>query len=336
MNRWTHAGSVLALLGVLAACDAMDRVRAAVSRDEAPAGGSLNMSLELPGLVRAGEVTAARISVLNRTDTVVTHLRAELFLPAWMEPLPPEYEGATVTMASSGEGTRLTYAIAEPPLQPGESRTVVQRVRIPTEDWAGVDIAPSRTVRAWLLGPDGQPLGVEVSSDLAVEGLRPAAGADTAAARAALAVGGEGVGALRLGMSAEEVRQRFPAARDTTWEAEGMPERGLVVPLSDDAGGAVVVARLPEQRVDQIRVRGRQPRTAEGLGVGSRLEELRAAYGAPCAGTGEGITVVWFARLPGVSFVLDTPPAAGQDAARLPASATVRELFVREGGADGC
>jgi hypothetical protein len=335
MLRWIQTAAVLALFVTLPACDAMERVRGATARGEAAAAGSLSMNLELPGLVRGGEETAARINVQNRTDTAVTHLRAELFLPAWMQPLPPDYEGAAVTMVSSGEGTRLSYDVATPPLAPGESRTVVQRVRIPEEDWAGADVSPSRTVRAWLVGPAGQPLGVEVSSEIAVEGLRPAAGADTSALRSALGVGEGSVGPLRLGMTADEVRRRFPDARDTTWSAEGMEERGMVVPLTDAGGGVRVVARLPDGRVDRITVRDRQPRTADGLGVGSRLEELRAAYGEPCLGTGEGATVVWFGRLPGVSFVLDAPPAATRDPARLPASAPVRELFVRP-GADGC
>jgi hypothetical protein len=342
VNGRIRFGGLLGLLLLVSACEMMDRVRGSAA-DTGGTGG-ITLNLETPGAVRAGEEAVFRLSVLNRGDTAITHMQAELFLPAWLQPLPPTQEGIVVTMVASGEGTRLSYRIADPPLQPGESRTVAQPVRVPPEHWEGVDISPSRTVRAWLSDARGQPLGVEVTSDIVVEGLQPAAADTLAEPGAAHTVGRDGVGGLRLGMSAAEVRQRFPAARDTTWSAEGMTERGLQVPLAEPAdareGGSVAVARLADGRIDQIRVRSPGPRTAEGLGVGSRLEELRAAYGPPCVSAEHGQVVVWFARQPGVSFVLDTAPPANPEALRrdpayLPDSATVRELFVR-GGADGC
>jgi len=116
----------------------------------------------------------------------------------------------------------------------------------------------------------------------------------------------------------------------------------MVVPLAGSGGqGTPVLVRLADGQVDRIAVRGQGVRTGAGLGVGSRLEELNAAYGQPCVAAGErGEVVVWYARQPGVSFVLDmpTPPspdAVRQDPARLPGSARVRELFVRR-GTDGC
>jgi hypothetical protein len=333
MRRSTPILAVLCLVP-LVACDALERAR---GTGTTAAGEGITMSLEMPGTIRAGEESAIRIGIENREDSVVTRLAAELFLPAWLEPLPPTHEGAAVTMVASGEGTRLRYAVSEPALQPGETRTVVQRIRVPAEAWHGGDVAPSRTVRAWLVGPDGRPLGIEVSSELAVEGV-DLARRDTAAAAGA-EVGPEGVGALRLGMTAAEVRERFPAARDTTWQAEGTQERGLVVPLAEGAGApAPLAARLSDGRIDHVRVRDRAHRTAQGLGVGSRLEELRAAYGEPCASGERGQLTVWFSRAPGISWVLDAagnPTALARDPAAIPAEAVVRELFVRR-GTDAC
>lgn len=338
-------------LAILSACEIADRVRAGSGQDTvaAPSGG-VTLNLEPPGVVRPGEEATIRLSVWNRGDAAVAELRAELLLPAWMEPGPPEPEGTEVTMVSSGEGTRLSYQMASPPLQPGESRTVVQRVRTPAQDWTGADISPSRTIRAWLAGPGGHPLGAEVESEVVVDAAAFAQGGDVAGQRqdgqGAAQIQGDRVGPVRLGMSAEEVRQVAPQSRDTTWRAEGATERGMVVPLSSgatgqgSAGGARAIVLLANGRVERIRVRDRDIRTAEGLGVGSRVEELRTAYGRGCADVGEGRVVMWFPEKPGISFVLDARPPADPAALRrgreqLPGSATVREVLVRR-GSDTC
>ncbi|MBA4159623.1 MAG: hypothetical protein H0X65_19425 [Gemmatimonadetes bacterium] len=338
-------------LTTLSACEVVDRIRAGSGQDTVAArAGGVTLNLEPPGVVRPGEEATIRLSVWNRADTAVTELRAELLLPAWMEPGPPEPEGTEVTMVSSGEGTRLSYQMARSPLQPGESRTVVQRVRTPAQHWSGADISPSRTIRAWLAGPGGHPLGAEVESEVVVDATAFAEGADAAGQRHdlqdAAEIQGDRVGAVRLGMSADEVRQVAPQSRDTTWQAEGTTERGMVVPLragaagQPQAAGPNAVVRLVNGRVNGIWVRDRGIRTAEGLGVGSRVEELRTAYGQGCAGVREGRVVMWFPEKPGISFILDAQvpsdlTALRRDPGQIPGSATVRDVFAR-GGTDTC
>jgi hypothetical protein len=139
------------------------------------------------------------------------------------------------------------------------------------------------------------------------------------------------VGPLRLGQSESDVRTR--PVRDTTWQIEGMEERGVVAAVG--LGEATVL--LSNGAVNRIIVRDPALKTAAGLGVGSTLGQLRAAYGKACAAAGErGGIVVWLAGLPGVSFALDQPLGPDlarieRDAALLPDSARVEELWVHGG-----
>lgn len=139
------------------------------------------------------------------------------------------------------------------------------------------------------------------------------------------------VGLVRLGQGEEDVRA-LPV-RDTTWHIEGMEERGVVAAVGP--GEATVL--LSNGAVDRIIVRDPALKTATGLGVGSTLGQLRAAYGKACAAAGErGGIVVWLAGLPGVSFALDQPLGPDlerieRDASLLPDSARVEELWVHGG-----
>lgn len=330
----------IATLGLLAAgsaCDYIDRARA--GGEAAEAAGGVVLGLEAPGMIRPGEEGIVRLSLSNRGDTVVHGVVVELLVPQWMEPIAPEPTGREVTIsATPEEGTRLSFRMDDPPLQPGETQSVSQRIRIPETGVVAEGAAPwSRVVRARLIGPAGQPLA-EVESEITIDttGMADTLRSDTLRGGEPV-VGREGVGPVRLGMTAGAVRQAAPQTRDTTWMVEGTREQGMVVPLE---GRGQVTTVLTGDTVSRIYVRDRTIRTEEGLGVGSRLEELRSAYGRPCADVGEGVVVVWFPNRPGVSFALDAPVPENprqirEDPDRVPGSAQVTRFWLRR-GADRC
>jgi hypothetical protein len=107
----------------------------------------------------------------------------------------------------------------------------------------------------------------------------------------------EGVGVLRIGTSAEEVRRRCSVVRDTTvLDNEGMPARRLVVSIGDDTAVAEIVA-------DSVwRVRFTSPRfRAGGLGIGTSGSALAAIPGARAL-VGEGEVYVTIPGACGVSY----------------------------------
>ena len=341
MHRLARTVCATALLLIHPACDAVDRVRnRGVTTESAAASasfGGLTLGLQVPGVLRPGEEEVIRVSLANRGDTVPRGVRLDLLVPAWMEPMPPRTGDREVTMAASEEeGTRLSYRMDVPPLEPGQMQTVEQRIRVPPGSPVTQGATPwSRMVRARLVSPDGQAVA-EVQSEIALGGttpadsVRPGQGAPSVASR-------DRLGPVRLGMAASALRQSVPAVRDTTWTMEGMRERGIVVPI--ERGGSAI-AVLSGDTVARIEVRDSLPRTREGLGVGTTLEQLRTAYGRPCVGVGEGDVVVWFSEAPGVSFALDAPVAratgqTGVNPERLPASARVTRWWVRP-ATSGC
>lgn len=330
--------AVLPLLA-LAGCDAINRVRAGEDRAEAPVSanaGSLTLALHTPGALSPGQEGVIRLSLANRGDTVAHPFRVELQVPEWMEPLPPREGDPEVTMAAGDAGhTRFSYRLDDT-LRAGQTRTLNQRIRVDPATRDGA-ITWSRAVRARLVGGSGEVLAeiqseVEVQRGAATDSAPPAAPPSAAAGEAR-----DRLGPVRLGMTAAALRQAAPGAKDTAWSQEGSQERGVLVPLEGEGRALAVLAGDSVMRVE---VRDPQTRTREGIGVGSRYSELRAAYGPACAGIGEGIVVVWFPAAPGASFALDAAVPANPGAARalaegIPATSRVTRWWLRR-GVDRC
>ncbi|MBA2670588.1 MAG: hypothetical protein H0U67_09475 [Gemmatimonadetes bacterium] len=328
---------LLATLALLPACDAAERVRARfVTTDTMAAivtGSGLMLGLQAPGQMRQGEEGILRLSLANQSDTVVTRIRLELIVPGWVEPMPPRQGDREVSMtALDNLATRFAYRMDETPLQPGETQSVEQRIRVPASGPLTDGSEPwSRVVRARLLDADGQLLA-EVESQIALEGVHPV---DTSTV-SATGAGRDQIGPLRLGMNRAALQQAASGARDTTWSNAGASQQGMVTPVS---GGRTLIA-LSGDTVSRLEVRGAAPQTREQVGVGSRMDELVGAYGQPCAFNAEGAVLVRFAQAPGVTFALDTavPSDAAQARAalaRIPATSRVTRWWLSR-DATGC
>lgn len=331
------------LLLALPACRIVDRVRdggAPADSAAAPASTeSLLLRLESPGVLRPGEEGTVRVSIANHGDSVPRGVVLELFVPGWLEPSPPAPGGREVTVGvTEEEGVKLTYRLDEPPLRPGKTEIVEQGIRVPPTSPATRGGRPwGRVVRARLTAPGGRSM-TEVESEIAFDSV---AAGDTAMAApdtaAAAAMPRDRLGPARLGMTAAALRRAAPGARDTAWTRGGTAERGVVVPLG---GSGRAVALLAGDSVERIEVRDPAARTREGLGVGSPVGELRAAYGTACADVVDDEVVVWFPRAPGVGFALDVRPPRDPRLARaqpdrIPATARVTRWWLRR-GPEGC
>jgi hypothetical protein len=147
-----------------------------------------------------------------------------------------------------------------------------------------------------------------------------------------------GVGPLRLEAPIGELAGRC-VMRDTSFSlGEGITEQGRVVVLD----GASVVVMLGGDSVPTIsRVIVTHPalRTEAGVGVGSDVGAMRAAYGTLCAAMGEGRIVMMAPPLPGVSFAVTQRPSSlpggGANIDRapeaIPDSSTITSIWVHGG-----
>jgi hypothetical protein len=141
-----------------------------------------------------------------------------------------------------------------------------------------------------------------------------------------------GIGVARLGATVRDVGQSC-TTRDTTFSlGEGIQEQGAVI----DFGGRRVLALVENGTISRLIVADSAFRTERGLGVGSRVSQLRQAYGRLCGAVGEGTVAVWLAGLPNVSFGLDTrlsdlgsaSTRVSDDPSVIPDTARVTSLWV--------
>lgn len=319
-------------MATTAGCDAVERARTRFGKETTDTvmtatGSGLALGLQAPGALQPGDEGVLRLTLTNHTDTAVSNVRLELIVPEWVEPMPPRAGERPVTMTAQDNGsTVFSYGAADAPLTPGQLQTVDQRIRVPAAGTVARGNAPwTRTVRARLLAADGATLA-EVQTGIAVDSAALVSAAPATNDAAAI-TRREQVGPIVLGMSAAAVKQAVPNARDTTWLQNGARQRGLLVPMANQTAFAV----LAGDAVARIEVGHAAIQTAERLGVGSRMSELRAAYGAACAEVIGGRVVAWFAAAPGISFVLNTPAprnAAEFGAANVPDHAQVTRWWV--------
>lgn len=327
---------VVTTLLAVTGCEAVDRARSQFGTTDtvsvAATGSGVMLGLQAPGMLRVGEEGVLRLSVTNSTDTTATDIGLELIVPAWAVPMPPRVGDREVSMVALAEGgTRFAYQMRDAPLEPGQTQSIEQRIRVPSDGvMSGLDAPWNGIVRARLLGADGEALA-EVEGNIGLgAALTEEPGSEVVDRR-------DQIGPVRLGMTAAALRQAVASARDTSWSQEGATHRGVWIPLGSDGR---TLAVLSGDTVVRLEVGDSAVRTRERLGVGSRLEALRSSYGSGCADVADGAVVVWFANAPGIRFALDTPVPSNVAQLRarpdgLPGTATVTRWWLHR-GADSC
>lgn len=134
-----------------------------------------------------------------------------------------------------------------------------------------------------------------------------------------------GVGALRVGATVQEVKQRCQVLLDTAMPLgnEGMPERRMTVVV----GSVPLVATVSDGRVWRVEIVSPRLRTADSLGVGSRMRDLRSTTARLSAGE-HGAYVVRSDHC-GLSFQLPgVVGAPNMSATEIPDTATVGMVLV--------
>jgi hypothetical protein len=128
----------------------------------------------------------------------------------------------------------------------------------------------------------------------------------------------DSIGPFRLNQTIADLRTRCPRLL-FGWV---MISDGYSVPsVAARLGGATITAfvddTLPTSTTTRVELQSPGPTTAQGLGVGSTLRQLQAAYGAPGASESDCVLRVWFDPLPGIAFHLVYPASAPRECGAL-------------------
>lgn len=140
-----------------------------------------------------------------------------------------------------------------------------------------------------------------------------------------LVLTGEGIGEFRVGAPVDSIRAKCDVISETslTQGAEGMPERRIAVRIGRDT----VEATVDSNRVWRIELRSPRFRTADSLGIGSTVGEMRKQP-VKYLGYGEGGPFVTFPRHCGLSFGVDDRGVFARELAKLPDNATVDLVLI--------
>jgi hypothetical protein len=136
------------------------------------------------------------------------------------------------------------------------------------------------------------------------------------------------IGLLAIGADAQKIYEAFPADRRELVDLglEGMLSPALLLRFAGTSQRDGVVAELvPSQnvlRVWRIQIRDPSFKTLKGIGVGSTVGQLRAAYHLDSVGSGEGNVVIRVEQL-SASFVLDQNGQAGNQLRKVKTPAAV-------------
>ncbi len=142
-------------------------------------------------------------------------------------------------------------------------------------------------------------------------------------------IAADSIGPFRLGISIEELRRRCPRLL-YGWV---LISDGYTVPtVAARLGGATLTAfvsdTLPTGTLHRVELAVAGPGTAEGLGVGSTLQELQEAYGMPAASEADCELRVWFDSLPGLAFRMQYQAAQRRECGALSEAPLPPELRV--------
>jgi len=121
------------------------------------------------------------------------------------------------------------------------------------------------------------------------------------------------------------------------WGNEGIATPAVLLRFGDAAVEVEFPDTLPTAKTYRIRTESPAVRTVEGFGVGSQIQGMTRAWGAPTYGSGECVLYVWFKSRPGLSFRVRVPEAWECEdvqaverggTSKLPAGTTVREVLL--------